>query len=128
MKIGEIAKKTGLVGSTIRFYEEEGLLPPVMRGSNGYRDYPESALKRLDMVRKVQKMGFSLDVIRSMFLEGGGCSKGKTLEQVTLRLRDVDELAEAIAAQRVDLLALRAFLETSIQSGKEAPCPTLVSA
>lgn len=39
MKIGELARRTGLAASRIRFYEEAGLLV-VQRQANGYRDYP----------------------------------------------------------------------------------------
>ena len=38
MKIGELARRSGLAASTIRFYESKGLLKAVSRQSNGYRD------------------------------------------------------------------------------------------
>ena len=43
MKIGELARRTGLTASRIRFYESLGLLPMVDRMPNGYRHYPKGA-------------------------------------------------------------------------------------
>jgi DNA-binding transcriptional MerR regulator len=39
MKIGELAKRTGLATSKIRFYETQELITPVQRQANGYREY-----------------------------------------------------------------------------------------
>ena len=49
MKIGELARRTGLAASRIRFYEEAGLLV-VPRQANGYRDYPEQAVLLLELI------------------------------------------------------------------------------
>ena len=114
MKIGEVAKRSGVASSTIRFYEEQGLLPHVVRGANGYREYAESDVEQLRLVRHAQKLGFSLELIRGMFLPSGECSKLKVLEQVLIRLREVDALAEVIAGQRRELIALRDVLENGV--------------
>lgn len=47
MLIGEVAKAAGTTPKTLRFYEEQGLLPPAQRGSNGYRQYSEDSVERL---------------------------------------------------------------------------------
>lgn len=44
MKIGELAKRSGLAASRIRFYEKIGLLKTVKRSANGYRSYPPETL------------------------------------------------------------------------------------
>lgn len=66
MKIGELAKRTGLTASRIRFYESQGLLPMVDRMPNGYRHYPKDALIILELIDTAQRAGFSLDEIRSL--------------------------------------------------------------
>lgn len=58
MKIGELARRTGLAASRIRFYEEAGLLV-VQRQANGYRDYPEQAVLLLELITGAQRAGFS---------------------------------------------------------------------
>lgn len=111
MKIGEVALQSGVASSTIRYYEELGLLPQVGRGANGYRDYTDGDVMRLRLVRNAQKLGFSLDAIRGMFSASGECAKSKVLELVAIRLQEVDAMAAAIAVQRLELVALRGMLE-----------------
>lgn len=59
MKIGELAKRTGLATSTIRFYESKGLLNAVSRQSNGYREYPLEAVAVLSIIVNAQQTGFT---------------------------------------------------------------------
>lgn len=66
MRIGQVAKLTGLPASAIRFYETSGLIAPAQRHPNGYRDYPESVLGMLGLIKMGQQLGFSLDAIRSV--------------------------------------------------------------
>ena len=66
MKIGELAARSGLSQSRIRFYEKIGLLRTVDRRSNGYRVYPSDALVVLEVIATAQAAGFSLDEIRTL--------------------------------------------------------------
>ncbi|CAL8978552.1 Mercuric resistance operon regulatory protein [Cellulomonas sp. T2.31MG-18] len=66
MLIGELGRTVGLPGETIRFYERRGLLPTPTRGSNGYRNYDDSAVARVQFIRAAQAAGFSLDQIRGI--------------------------------------------------------------
>ncbi|UWM66102.1 MerR family transcriptional regulator [Enterobacter sp. CP102] len=64
MKIGELAKMTGITPSRIRFYEAEGLLPRPSRQGNGYRTYSLQAANLLKIIDNAQRTGFSLEQIR----------------------------------------------------------------
>ncbi|MDN3922537.1 MerR family transcriptional regulator [Roseateles violae] len=66
MKIGELAKHSGLAPSRIRFYEASGLIRGVERKENGYREYGPEALWTLDIITSAQSAGFSLDEIRNL--------------------------------------------------------------
>lgn len=66
MKIGELAKASGLAASRIRFYEASGLLEPARRQANGYREYGPEASTRLAIIDRAQGAGFSLDEIRAV--------------------------------------------------------------
>jgi MerR family transcriptional regulator, redox-sensitive transcriptional activator SoxR len=68
MKIGELASRTGLRTSAIRYYEGVGLLPPPHR-SGGQRRYPDDAVYRVLLIRFARNMGFTLGEIR-VFLSG----------------------------------------------------------
>jgi DNA-binding transcriptional MerR regulator len=69
MKIGELAQRSGLAPSRIRFYEAQGLLRAVSRRANGYRDYPPEALLTLGIITCAQQTGFSLHEIRQLLPE-----------------------------------------------------------
>lgn len=58
--IGELAKRTGLPVKTIRFYSDEGLLPPTDRTHAGYRLYDAPALARLELVKTLRELGLGL--------------------------------------------------------------------
>jgi len=60
MRIGELANAADTTTKTLRYYESIGLLPPPGRAPNGYRDYPEDMLSRLDFIRRGQHAGLSL--------------------------------------------------------------------
>lgn len=110
MKIGELARKSGLTPSAIRFYEEQGLLSPTSRTANGYREYASSAMDRLHVIQVSKRLGFSLDVIRGMFGANGQCLKAEILERTETRVREVEQQQQALARQHRELLALRAIL------------------
>jgi MerR family transcriptional regulator, redox-sensitive transcriptional activator SoxR len=68
MKIGELARRSGLNASAIRYYERMGLLAPPHRTS-GQRRYPEEALHRVLLICFAGDMGFTLGEIK-LFLAG----------------------------------------------------------
>ncbi len=65
MRIGELARRTGLRASAIRYYEDVGLLSPPRRVS-GRRVYEEGAYHRLLLIQAAQRAGFSLAEIREL--------------------------------------------------------------
>jgi len=65
MRIGEVARRTGLKISAIRFYEAQGLLPPAARRS-GQRDFDAQTIDRLQLIAAAQEHGFRLAEIREM--------------------------------------------------------------
>lgn len=63
LAIGDIAARTGLAVSAIRYYEEEGLIAPY-RTASGQRRFTRADLRRLSFVRIAQSLGFPLSRIR----------------------------------------------------------------
>ena len=66
MRIGELAKSTGVTAKTIRFYEAQGLLPDPPRTPSRYRVYGNQDIRRLEFVRKAKRLGLSLQEIRGI--------------------------------------------------------------
>ena len=75
MRIGELARRTGLSRDTIRFYERNELIAssPSREATNSYRDYPEGLIERLEMIVTARDAGMSIADLALLFshLEGG---------------------------------------------------------
>lgn len=72
LPIGDVARRSGLATSAVRFYEREGLVAGE-RTAGGQRRYPRSVLRRLAFIRAAQNVGLSLAEIRTALatLPGG---------------------------------------------------------
>jgi DNA-binding transcriptional MerR regulator len=62
--IGELARATGLSVRTIRYWSDEGALPPVARSQGGYRLYDAESVARLELIRTLRELGLGLDDVR----------------------------------------------------------------
>ena len=66
LKIGELAKQTGLAVGTLRYYSDLGLLLPAEIGDNGYRYYSQNAISQVQFIKKAQALGFTLEEIKQI--------------------------------------------------------------
>ncbi|RDK11401.1 MerR family transcriptional regulator [Cupriavidus lacunae] len=111
MKIGELAERTGLAPSRIRFYEGIGLLK-VERQPNGYRTYPPQAVLVLDLIATAQQAGFSLDEIRKLLPPDLAQWKhGSLIETLRSKVQDIEALEVRLAQSKAHLVALLAEIE-----------------
>lgn len=62
LPISEIARRSGVASSALRFYEERGLITSERAGS-GHRRYPRATLRRIAFIVFAQKIGLSLEEI-----------------------------------------------------------------
>ncbi|MGF1276739.1 MerR family transcriptional regulator [Acetobacter pasteurianus] len=107
MRIGELAQKSGLTTSKIRFYERIGLLKAVDRRSNGYRTYSSQAVTILGLITTAQRAGFTLDEIRALLPSDLTHWDHATLmDALTRKITDIEALQARLAQSRVHLLRL----------------------
>ena len=66
MRIGEAAGQAGVTAKTVRFWEDQHLLPPPARTAAGYRDYDTAIVERLAFIRHAQAAGLTLEHIRQV--------------------------------------------------------------
>lgn len=66
MQIGEVAGQTGLSLRTIRYYEEMDLVVPSARSAGGFRLYTESDVARLQLIKRMKPLEFSLEETRDL--------------------------------------------------------------
>jgi MerR family redox-sensitive transcriptional activator SoxR len=62
LTIGEVARRSGVAASALRFYEERGLISSERAGS-GHRRYPRPVLRRIAFIVFAQRVGLTLDEI-----------------------------------------------------------------
>jgi MerR family transcriptional regulator, redox-sensitive transcriptional activator SoxR len=106
LTIGDLAARVGVRTSTLRYYEDEGLLVPAGRVS-GQRRYDPGAIEALTVIRFCRALGFSLDEIRTLLTVPRG-SRKKT------RWRGlVDEKLGELEAGIERAQAMKALLQVS---------------
>jgi len=105
-RIGEIAGKIGVQPESIRYYERIGLLPKTTRGAGRYRVFTREHLERVELIKKMQALGFSLDQIRRMlelkFTHGHSCQHVRAglhekLEEIDRQIADLKAFRNEIA-------------------------------
>lgn len=109
MLIGELARRSGLTTKAIRFYEAQGLMPPVSRTPAGYRVYAENALDRLAFVRAGQAVGFTLGELREViaFRDRGEAPCSHVTELLENKAAEVDARIAELLHLRTGLQSLR---------------------
>ncbi len=112
MIIGELARRSGLTQSRIRFYESIGLLKMVDRRPNGYRIYPPEAVMVLEMIATAQAAGFSLDEIRAL-LPGDleQWDHAALLDALRRKVADIEALEARLAHGKTQIAALIGEIE-----------------
>lgn len=107
MQIGEVAERIGLSLRTIRYYEEVGLIRPSARSQGGFRLYTEYDVSRLQLVKDMKPLGFSLDEMRDLLSVLDGLDAGELsasehevlLERLAMYRVAADARTEALRAQ-----------------------------
>jgi DNA-binding transcriptional MerR regulator len=120
LDIGDVARRAGVRPSTLRYYEDVGLLTSAGR-AGGRRQYDEAVLGRLDVIAFAKDAGFTLAEIRDLLSGPGHATAGRH----ALTRRKLDEVNAHI--RRAE--AMRSLLEASLACHCEAleECPAIRS-
>lgn len=105
LTIGDLADRTGLAVSAIRFYETHGLVHP-LRNSGGHRRYDRADLRRLSFAMIAQKLGFSLTEISEHMaaLPNNRAPNKADWAKISLTFRDrIDQRITALQTLRDNL-------------------------
>ncbi|MBC3209468.1 MerR family transcriptional regulator [Pseudomonas sp. SWRI111] len=105
MRIGELAKISGLAPSRIRFYEASGLIRSVARKANGYRDYAPETEWVLQIITGAQAAGFSLEEVRQLMpVNAGGWQHDELLSGLKHKVSEIEVLQKRLAENKAQLL------------------------
>src|SRR5262245_45646488 len=91
LKVGELARRTGLTIRTLHHYDEIGLLRPSLHTEAGHRLYTAADVARLQQVLSLRQLGFSLEEVRDC-LDRPGFSPLEVIRLHVVRLREQIEL------------------------------------
>ena len=93
LTVGRLAELTGLSRKSIRYYEQEKLIPKAARSPSGYRLYDPKVIERLAFIQKAKAIGFHLNDIRRILelTDRGKPCCDKVFEWSDKRLQELDE-------------------------------------
>ena len=123
IKIGEIARASGVSAKTIRYYESIGLIPRASRSESGYRSFVQIDIDTLRFVKRARSLGFSVkDVARLLDLwrdRSRVSSAVKTL--ATEQLGEIDRKIDELRSMRDTL----EYLAEQCHGDQRPDCPIL---
>ena len=110
--IGEVARDAGIAATTLRYYEQIGLVPPPAR-LGGQRRYDDSILARLEVIQLCKSAGFALEEIQLLFADDApGRPASRALAEA--KLAEIDAQMESLARARA-----------VIEWGMRCRCPSI---
>lgn len=112
LSIGDVANRSGVAATTLRFYEQEGLLITPDR-IGGRRRYDEAVLSRLEVIGLCKAAGFTLDEIR-LLLNDDAPGRHASRDLAEAKLADID-------AQMATLARARGIIEWAMK----CPCASV---
>lgn len=112
LTIGEVAGRSGVAATTLRYYEQIGLLAPPAR-LGGQRRYSDAVLARLEVIGLCKSAGFTLDEIQLLFAdEAPGRPASRALARA--KLAEIDARMESLSRARA-----------VIEWGMRCTCPSI---
>ena len=110
LRIGEVAKRSGLSAKTIRFYCDQGLLQPHGRSQGGYRLFSSDSLAELEIIRALRAMDISLPELGRILevRRAGVCNCSALKESIASKVISIDARIDELAAMKTELALLLA--------------------
>ena len=105
LKIGEFSRLMQVTVKTLRHYEQKGLLlPDEVDEWTGYRYYSIDQMQRLNTIRDLQRLGFTLDEIKELYEDD---SHTPSIRQLDAKIKDTEAQLQQLIARRDRLLDWR---------------------
>lgn len=129
LRIGDVAKKTGMTLRTLRYYEELQLIEPDNRTKGNFRLYHPSVLRRIEFINSLKKLDFSLEEIHEIL--GGSHNRGCENEVIAQTREVLMIKKEKIQSKLIELAEMNREVDLSLKmlddcvlckAGNPAPC------
>ena len=127
LRIGDLARRSGIATSALRFYEDAGLLAPSSRSEAGYRLYDPTALGRLDFIQRARRLGLSLAEIRELIASttlDQAADRDRVRHVVAHKLAETERRVNELTVLKTELEALyvRLLRSPEFQCGHIGDC------
>ena len=108
LRIGEVARRTGLPVKTIRYYCDEGLLQPRARSESGYRLFDEENLAELTIIRSLRAMDVSIPELARILevRRAGVCNCSVLKDSIAAKMESINRRIFELAAMKEELARL----------------------
>ena len=108
LRIGEVARRTGLPVKTIRYYCDEGLLQPRARSESGYRLFDEENLAELTIIRSLRAMDVSIPELARILevRRAGVCNCSVLKDSIAAKMESINLRIAELAAMKEELARL----------------------
>lgn len=113
--IGEAAREANVSASSIRHWEKEGLIDPPRHKESGFRMFGPADIRRLFVIRTVQRAAFSLDIVREVLSD---LEKNNVTQAREMAIKSMEYLDYALIEQLRGAAALQHLLDTIANKGK----------
>ncbi len=108
---------------TVRYYEQQALIPLATRTQSGYRQYSEDDVARLKFIVQAKELGFTLREISQLLgIQSNDCQQVKSVAEA--KAQELEERIAKLSRMRDVLLEMAAECG---QSASDDPCPILKS-
>ena len=110
LRIGEVARRTGLPVKTIRYYCDEGLLQPRARSESGYRLFDEENLAELTIIRSLRAIDVSIPELAKILevRRAGVCNCSVLKDSIAAKMESINLRIDELAASKDELARLLA--------------------
>ncbi|TVO76956.1 MerR family transcriptional regulator [Sedimenticola selenatireducens] len=123
LTIGQLAQRAGIGVSTIRFYEQKGLIEGPPRNKSGYRLYPPKMVEKVRFIKNCRDLGFSLrtvaDLLKLCYIEANAIDCASVQARIRKQHQAITEQYEVLNRQREKLEQL---LTACPQEGGDQAC------
>ena len=108
LRIGEVARRTGLPVKTIRYYCDQGLLQPRARSESGYRLFDEENLAELTIIRSLRAMDVSIPELARILevRRAGVCNCSVLKDSIAAKMESINLRIDELAAMKDELARL----------------------
>jgi DNA-binding transcriptional MerR regulator len=108
LRIGEVARRTGLPVKTIRYYCDEGLLQPRARSESGYRLFDEENLAELTIIRSLRALDVSIPELARILevRRAGVCNCSVLKDSIAAKMESINLRIAELAAMKDELARL----------------------